>query len=266
MSQLIQSHQFENGLVLVCETMDWLESAAVSISLPAGGVRDPDDKLGLANFTCDMVQRGSGVLDSRAYAERLDRLGVDRGAAVTQAHTSFVGATLCQSIEGLLQAFGDMILQPHLPESQLEDARQVCLQELASLEDDLAQRTMERVRLLSYPQPWGRSPHGSVEAVNSIAQADVVHWHARHFVPDGTIISVAGKVEFSRIRDVLGQIVGDWKGTLPPVGEVPMPTNPMTISHMNRAKRRSRSLIRRSLIATRTIFNLEEPSVCSATE
>ena len=217
MNQRIQTHQFDNGLALICETMGWLESAAVSLSVPAGSVRDPDHQLGLANLTTDMVQRGSGDLDSRAFAERLDRLGVDRGAVVSQAHTSFVGATLSESIQGLLQMFVDMLRRPQLPESQLEDSRQVCLQELASLEDDLAQRTMDRLRSLAYPAPWGRSAHGTVEHVESMTLQDVVNFHRRHFVPRGTILSVSGKVEFSRIRDIVGELLADWQGQLPDV-------------------------------------------------
>lgn len=215
MNQKIQTHRFQNGLVLLCETMDWLESAAVSLSLPAGSVRDPDQKLGLANFTTDMVQRGCGDLDSRAFAERLDRLGVDRGAVVSQAHASFVGAALHESILGLLQTFADMVRRPQLPESQLEDTRQVCLQELASLEDDLAQRTMDRLRSLAYPPPWGRCAHGVEQHVESITHEDVVTFHRDRFVPGGTILSVAGKVDFDKIRDWVGQLFGDWQGQAP---------------------------------------------------
>ncbi len=217
MNQLIQSYQFDNGLTLVCETMDWLESAGVSLSVPAGSVRDPDDRLGLANLTTDMMQRGSGDLDSRAFAEKLDRLGVDRGAVVSQAHASFVGATLSESVPGLLQTFADMLLRPQLPAAQLEDARQVCLQELASWEDDLAQRTMDRLRSLAYPAPWGRSSHGVVDHVESITHQDVVNFHRTHFVPRGTILSVAGKIEFEHVRDLVGELLGAWQGQLPEV-------------------------------------------------
>jgi predicted Zn-dependent peptidase len=59
----IQVHQFENGLTLLGEAMPWLESAAFSISVPAGGRYDPADRPGLSNLVCEMVERGCGQRD-----------------------------------------------------------------------------------------------------------------------------------------------------------------------------------------------------------
>ena len=64
-SNLMLSHQFDNGLVLVAEPMQWLESAAFTFLLPVGAMRDPEKSLGLSNYTCEMVQRGCGSRDSR---------------------------------------------------------------------------------------------------------------------------------------------------------------------------------------------------------
>ncbi len=57
----IQIHEYENGLVLVTQRMDWVESAAFSLLVPAGCSRDPCERLGLGNITCEMVQRGCGT-------------------------------------------------------------------------------------------------------------------------------------------------------------------------------------------------------------
>ena len=160
MTQAIHSHTLDNGLVLLAESMDWLESAAFAILLPAGYAAEPVHRLGLANFACEMVQRGCGARDSRQFVEDLDRLGVDRSVSVFGAHTSFGGALLAENLPDALSIFADVVRSPQLPEDQLEDGRQVCLQELWSLEDDLAQRTMLRLKQRHYGDPWGRSPAG----------------------------------------------------------------------------------------------------------
>ena len=82
MSQPIYTHQFENGLVLIAEPMDWLESAAFSLLVPGGCSRDPDERLGLANLTCEMAQRGCGSRDSRQFVSDLEMLGADTSASV----------------------------------------------------------------------------------------------------------------------------------------------------------------------------------------
>ena len=56
----IQIHEYENGLALVTQRMDWVESAAFALLVPAGCSREPRPRLGLGNITCEMVQRGCG--------------------------------------------------------------------------------------------------------------------------------------------------------------------------------------------------------------
>ena len=55
--QDVHQHTFENGLTLVAQSMPWLASAAFSLYVPAGCRFDPADKIGTANFVCEMVQR-----------------------------------------------------------------------------------------------------------------------------------------------------------------------------------------------------------------
>jgi predicted Zn-dependent peptidase len=197
-------------LVLLAEQMDWLESASFAILLPAGCIYDPEDRLGLSNFTCEMLQRGCGERDSRQFVEALDRLGVDRSSAVSVSHASFGGATLAANLLDALSIFADMVLRPHLPTDQMEDARQVCLQELHAIEDDLAYKTMQRLRFRFFGNPWGRNSQGEWEALEAINR-DHVSRHFRSFYqPDGTIISVAGRLDWPQLVDHVGHLFGDW--------------------------------------------------------
>ena len=119
-------HQYENGLVLIAQRMDWLESAAFSLWVPAGCARDPAELLGLGNFTCEMVQRGCGSRDSRQFVNDLESLGVHHGASVSNVHTTFGGAMPAERLELALPIYADLVQLPHLPADQLEDARLRC--------------------------------------------------------------------------------------------------------------------------------------------
>ena len=211
--QAIHTHTFDNGLVLLAETMDWLESAAFAILLPAGYIYDPADQLGLSNFVSEMVQRGCGDRDSRRFVEDLDRLGVDRSASVSSAHTSFGGATLADNLIDSLAIYADLVLAPHLPADQIEEGRQVCLQELWSSEDDLARKTMLRLKQRHYGDPWGRSSQGVEEDLRRISIDQIQHYVQSRYRPSGAIISVAGKFDWSQLRDEIERLFGRWQRT-----------------------------------------------------
>ncbi len=158
--------------------MPWLESAAFTLLTPAGAQHDPNELPGLANFTCDMVQRGAGSFNSRQLVEALDRLGVVRSAGVSNAHVRFGAAMPKEQLAGALTVYADLLQRPLLPEDQLEDSRMVCYQELHAMEDDLAHKLMQALRKRQYPAPLGRSAQGTMESVAAISYADVcLHFH-----------------------------------------------------------------------------------------
>ena len=208
--QIILNHRFANGLTLVAQPMPWLESAAFSISVPAGCRYDPSDKKGLANFTCEMALRGSGNLTNRQFVEALEFNGVSHSSNVSVYNTNFGGSMLALHLHDTLKIFATMLRQPLFPKDQLEDGRQVCFMEVAAQEDELAQRAIQELRLRFYGAPDGNSSEGSFESLKSITIEDIKSFHDQHYRPDETIISVAGKFDWDALKDHIGSLLGDW--------------------------------------------------------
>lgn len=224
MTQKIFHHSLANGLTLVAEEMPWLESAAFALLVPAGCVVEPRERLGRASLTCEMAQRGAGERDSRRFLEDLENLGADTSASVSIAHTSFGGAMPAESLPQVLSIFGDLVQRPHLPEDQLEDARLGCLQEVKAVEDDLAQKTMQQLRLRHYADPWGRSSQGTEETVSQLTIDDVRQHFAEMYSPAGGILSVAGKIDWPTLREQVESVFGSWAAKpKAPVQEAPAP-------------------------------------------
>jgi predicted Zn-dependent peptidase len=210
-TQKIFNHTLANGLTLVAEEMPWLESAAFALLTPAGCALEPADRLGLASLTCEMTQRGAGERDSRRFLEDLENLGADTSASVSIAHTSFGGAMPAESLPQVLSIFADLVQRPHLPEDQIEEARLGCLQEVKAVEDDLAQKTMQQLRLSHYPEPWGRSSQGTEETVTRLAIDDVRRHFESLYSPASAILSVAGKIDWPRLKENVEAAFGPWK-------------------------------------------------------
>ena len=222
MTESIFSHAFPNGLVLVAEPMAWLESAAFTVMVPAGCVHDAPRRSGLTSFTCEMALRGAGDRDSRRFIQDLDNLGVERSESVSDAHTRFSGATLAANLPGTLAIFADVLRRPHLPDEQLEAARQVMFQELQSVEDEPAQKVMIELRRSHYPDPWGRPSQGEQEALEQITLDEIRQQFRQTYRPNGAILGVAGRFDWPRLKDLVGELLGDWEaGETAPVDETP---------------------------------------------
>jgi predicted Zn-dependent peptidase len=206
----IFSHVYPNGLVLVAEPRKSLQSAAFSFLVPAGCAHDPPDRGGLSSFTCEMALRGAGPRDSRQFILDLDNLGVERSESVSNAHTAYGGATLAENLPTALSIYADVLRRPHLPDDQLEAGRLGLLQELHAVEDEPAQKVMLELRRRHYPMPWGRPPQGDEPALLATTLDDIRRHHGRLYQPQGTILGVAGNIEWEALKDLVGRLLGDW--------------------------------------------------------
>jgi predicted Zn-dependent peptidase len=210
-SEPILSHTFPNGLVLVAEPLQSLQSAAFTFLLPSGCVYDPPGRGGLSSFACEMMLRGSGSRDGRQFILDLDNLGIDRNEFVSSAHVGYSGATVAENLPAALAIYADLLRRPHLPAEQMEPCRQTVLLELQAVEDEPAEKVMIELRRSHYPNPWGRPSQGDLEGLEAIALDDIRTHFQQHYSPRGTILGVAGHIEWEPLKDLIGQLLGDWQ-------------------------------------------------------
>ena len=84
MSQPINSFRLSNGLLVIVEPMRDVQSAALTLLVPAGGVRDGAKKCGTAAILTEMFTRGAGGLGARELCAAMDNLGLQRGVHVVE--------------------------------------------------------------------------------------------------------------------------------------------------------------------------------------
>jgi zinc protease len=91
--------------------------------------------------------------------------------------------------------------------------------------DDPAFRAELSFRGLVYgSHPMGRDPRGVARDLGRLTRQDVVDHHRRHFVPEGTILAIAGDFDARRLVRLVRAAFGAWPrraAARPPVAPVP---------------------------------------------
>lgn len=215
MSQVYQ-HTLANGMVLLAERMDYVRSAALNFLVPAGCAYDPVKNLGVASVLADLITRGAGERNSHELSISLDNLGLDRDESVGTLHVRFWGATLARNLGAAIEIYADILRRPHLPDEELEPVRALALQDLQSLEDEPRQKLLIELRRRHFPAPLGQDRRGTREGIEVLTPSIVRGHYRRLFRPQGTILSVAGNIEWEPLRDQVDRLFGDW-----PPGEEP---------------------------------------------
>ncbi len=192
--------------------MPWLESVAFSLIVPAGTSLEPAGREGLSGLTLEMIQRGAGPYSSRDIVEQLDFLGVDRSSSVTTFYTSLSMAAMASVMEPTLEIAASILLAPHFPVDELDEARQSALLELAAIDDDPAQKCFKELKRVRFGEIYGRSSLGSETGLKRSTLQDCQQFHRTHYHPSGSILSVAGNFEWEALLPIVERLFGKWGG------------------------------------------------------
>ena len=199
MAKNFDKHTLKNGMVILGEPMEAVESVAFGFMLPAGAARLPDGCCGASNVIADWIFRGAGDKDSRQLSDAIDGLGLVRGRSVGSSHISIGAALESGNLAEALDLYADVILRPSLKDDQFELARQLAIDEVLSLDDDPRHKVMLKLREQFYPSPLGRNTIGDIEELKTLTTQISKQIIEDKFNLSQTIFSVDGKYDFDAV-------------------------------------------------------------------
>lgn len=192
-------------------------AVAVNATLLAGSVHEPASLPGVAYLTKRTIDRGTADRTSADIAQLLDDRGVSLRSSVSRHTFSVTCVCLSEDFDDLLSLIADVVRHPVFAEDEIEKRRLQAITSVREAQDDPA-RMAARVllaQLYGAAHPYGRSVKGTVDSLERITRADLVAYHARHFVPGALRLAVAGDVDPGQARDAAARVFGDWAGPEP---------------------------------------------------
>jgi predicted Zn-dependent peptidase len=195
----LDKHILENGMVVLGEPMDAVESVAFDFMLPAGASQLPDGCCGAGSVIADWIFKGAGDKDSKGLGDALDGLGLHRVSSVGSSHIT-IGAVLeAGNLAEAIELYADIILRAGLKEDRFELARQLAIDGVCALDDDPRHKVMLKLREQFYPSPLGRSPLGEITELKTLTAQISKQIIKNNFNLSQTIFAVAGKYDFDTI-------------------------------------------------------------------
>ena len=215
MTEQFFTEQLPNGMTLLGQRMDQVASTALVFLVPGGASHDPAGAGGAGAIACEWSLRGAGDLNTRQLNDALDSLGAQHHETPESEHLRFSATQLGRNLPEVLEIYAEIIRRPRLEDTTFDPSRSLVLQDLASLEDEPANKCNVLLREKFYPMPLGRCVYGDVESLQRM-KPDEVRRHVREQLhPHGTILAVAGDIDWERIRNLAHEHFGDWTAQTP---------------------------------------------------
>ncbi len=214
-----------NGLVVLSRANFHSPSVVIHGYLQAGGIFDPDEKLGLADFTSAALTRGTARRNFQEIFEALESAGASLGFEASTHTVGFRGKALAEDLGMLLDLAADALRSPVFPADHVERLRAQLLTGLSLRAQNTAQMASLTFDQIVYEgHPYSRPEDGYLETVQAIARDDLAAFHHRLYGPSGSVIAVVGAIEPQQAVQAVQVALGDWENpdqpeppALPPV-------------------------------------------------
>jgi zinc protease len=196
---------------------------AMEYAFGGGATQDPAYKPGVGNMVADLLDEGSGDLDSKTFHERLDRRAIELSFSSTR--DAFRGS-LRMLRDNKDEAFDLLRMALTSPHFEGADVERIRAQVLSGLRRDtsnptaLASRKFLEVTFGGHP--YGRQANGTLESVPKIDVADMKDYVRRVLAKDTLRIAVVGDIDPGTLGKLLDQTFGGLpaKANLTPVADI----------------------------------------------
>ena len=182
---------------------------AMEFAMTGGAAQDPDGKSGVANMVADLIDEGSGDLDSRTFHERLERRAIELGFSVSR---DFFRGSLRMLKDDKDEAFDLLRMSLSSPHFDSDDVERIRTQVLSGLKRETsnpsALASRKFLELAYGDHPYGRPTNGNLQSVPRITVADLKDYVGRVLTREKLKIAVVGDIDAASLGRLLDQTFG----------------------------------------------------------
>lgn len=208
-----------NGLRLVTAPISHVRSVSIAFFFGVGSRYEPDDIAGVSHFIEHMVFKGSKRYPSaQIISETIEGVGGLLNASTDRETTVYTARIASRYFDQAMDMLADMVRQPVFALDEVARERKVISEEIGMYMDDPGSWVGVLANELFWLHtPLGREIAGTRETVQHMRAPAIRDYHARHYLPNNLVISVAGDVTPELVEETATRLLGDWKSQPAPV-------------------------------------------------
>lgn len=194
------------GVRVLTEAMPGQRSATIGFWVGVGSRDEAHGQHGSTHFLEHLLFKGTRRRTALEIASAFDEVGGESNAATAKESTCYFARVLDTDLPMAIDVIADMITGAVLDPQEMEQERDVILEEIAMDSDDPTDVAHEHfVAAVLGTHPLGRPIGGTPEAIRAVARDSVWDHYRRYYRPDELVITAAGGLD----HDVVCALVVD---------------------------------------------------------
>jgi len=187
----------DNGLRVITSTMPHSRSVCLVILVGVGSCYETKEEAGISHFAEHLLFKGTGRRPTaKEISEDIEGVGGIINGGTDKEITVYWCKVASPHFSIALDVLSDLLLNSRFDNKDIEQERHVIMEEINMNLDIPQQRVNMLIDELLWPeQPLGREVVGYKETVSSITREQLLNYVARRYMPNNTVLSVAGNIQ-----------------------------------------------------------------------
>jgi len=200
-----------NGLTLLVQEDRSAPAVAVVTYVKAGFFDEPDRWVGVSHVLEHMFFKGTARRGVGAIARETKGVGGYLNASTTYDHTSYFTVLPASGLEAALDIQADALRNSAIDAGELARELQVIIQEAKRKLDTPSALTHETLHEVMFDRHRIRRWRiGHESQLASYTRDDLRGYYTSRYVPERTIVAIAGAVDADRALDLARRAYADW--------------------------------------------------------
>ncbi|GAA1498454.1 pitrilysin family protein [Paeniglutamicibacter kerguelensis] len=201
---LVRRSVLPGGVRVLTEAMPGQRSATIGFWVGVGSRDEQDGQHGSTHFLEHLLFKGTKRRTAMEIASAFDEVGGESNAATAKESTCYFARVLDTDLPMAIDVIADMITSAVIDPNELEQERDVILEEIAMDADDPGDVAHERfVEAVLGEHSLGRPIGGTPEAITGISRESVWEHYRRFYTPDELVITAAGSLDHDVVCDLV---------------------------------------------------------------
>jgi len=202
----------DNGLRIITSTMPYSRSVCLAILVGTGSCHESEEEAGISHFAEHLFFKGTQRRPtSKEITQDIEGVGGVINGATDKELTIYWCKVATPHFPIAIDVLSDLLLNSRFDSKEIERERRIISEEINMNMDLPQQRISTLIDELLWPeQPLGREVIGYRKTISSITRKQILNYVARRYIPNNTVISIAGNIHHKEAVAQIETLFSKW--------------------------------------------------------